>query len=67
MLIGLALSAAGAAAAVQVQESAVAAGGMTLLAVSAWLAGAFAMIGYVRWFFASELAQARRDRVEGGD
>jgi hypothetical protein len=43
---------------------------MTVLAFIAWCVGAYAMVGYVRWFFASELQQARRngaDRSEGGN
>jgi hypothetical protein len=67
MLMGLALSAAGAGAAVLLEASAFAAAGMTILAISAWVVGACAMMGYVRWYFASELAQARRDRAERGD
>jgi len=67
MLMGLVLSAVGAAAAVQPDASAFAAAAMTILAVAAWVAGACAMVGYVRWFFASEFEQARRDGAERGD
>lgn len=61
MLAGLALFAAGAGAAVQIQASTLAAAAMTVLAFAAWVVGACAMVGCVRWFYASELEQTRRD------
>ncbi len=70
MLMGLGLLAASAWAAVHFQESDLVAVALTVLAFIAWCVGACAMVGYVRWFFASELEQARRDsagRGEGGD
>jgi hypothetical protein len=67
MLMGLGLSAAGAGVAVLLEASAFAAAAMTVLAFAAWVAGACAMVGYVRWFFASELTQARRDGTDRGD
>ena len=67
MLMGLGLSAAGAGAAVQLEASAFAAAAMTVLAFAAWVAGACAMVGYVHWFFASELTEARRDGTDRGD
>ena len=69
MLMGLSLFAASAGAAAHFQESDLVSMAMTVLAFSAWCVGACAMVGYVRWFFASELEQARRDganRGEGG-
>jgi hypothetical protein len=60
MLWGLALFAAGAGAAVLVQPSP-----LSLLflvvALVAWFVGGCAMVGYVRWFFASEVAEARKN------
>jgi len=61
MLVGLALFAAGAGGAVLAQENALVSAALTGLALAAWVAGACAMIGYVRWFFAREVTQARRD------
>jgi len=60
MLMGLGLSAAAAGAAVQLQVFAFSLA-MTVLAFAAWVAGAYAMVGYVRWLYASEVLQARRD------
>jgi hypothetical protein len=62
MLVGLALFAAGALGAVAAQTSALASAVLTLLALAAWVVGACAMIGYVRWHFRSEVQQAQRDR-----
>jgi hypothetical protein len=64
MLMGLALFAAGAGAAVLLQPPELIAAVLVVLALAAWLVGACAMVGYVRWFFASELLQARRDEVD---
>lgn len=61
MLMGLALFAAGVGAAVNFQPPAAIAAVLVALALAAWVAGACAMVGYVRWFIASEIAQARRD------
>jgi hypothetical protein len=33
-----------------------------LLGLCAWLVGACAMVGYVRWFIAAEIRQATEDR-----
>jgi membrane protein YqaA with SNARE-associated domain len=60
MLMGLALSAAAAGTAVLVQPNLVFIP-FVMLSLAAWFAGACAMVGYARWFFASEIAQARRD------
>lgn len=61
MLIGLGLFAAGVGAAVNFQPPAAIAAVLVALALAAWVAGACAMVGYVRWFIASEVAQAKRD------
>jgi flagellar basal body-associated protein FliL len=64
MLVGLALFAAGAGGAVMAQTSALASAVLTLLALAAWVVGACAMIGYVRWYFRSEVRQVQRDQEE---
>jgi len=64
MLMGLALSAAAAGAAVLVLPSPVS-GVLLILAMAAWYVGACSMVGYVRWFFASEFSQARQDNADG--
>lgn len=64
MLIGLALFAAGVGAAVLLRPPELIAAVLVVLAIAAWFVGACGMVGYVRWFFASELLQASRDRVD---
>ncbi len=64
MLMGLALFAAGAAAAVLLQLPQLIGAVLLVLALAAWFVGACGMVGYVRWFFASELLQAKRDHVD---
>ena len=61
MLMGLALFAAGVGAAVNLQPPGPMSAVLVVLALAAWLIGACAMVGYVRWFIASEIAQAKRD------
>jgi len=62
MLMGLALSAAGAGAAVLAQPSLISLL-FLVLAFAAWFVGACGMVGYARWFFASEISQARHDNA----
>ncbi len=62
MLMGLALFAAGAGAAVLVQPPGLVSVVLVLFGLAAWLVGACAMVGYVRWFIASEIRQAQQDR-----
>jgi flagellar basal body-associated protein FliL len=64
MLMGLALSAAGVGAAAALQPSAFIEAVLLVLAIAAWFIGACGMVGYVRWFFASERLQAMRDRAD---
>lgn len=64
MLLGLAIFAAGAEAAVLLQPPELIAAVLVVLAIAAWFVGACGMVGYVRWFLASELLQARRDRAD---
>jgi hypothetical protein len=64
MLLSLALCAAAAGGAVQVQPSEALSAALTLLALAAWLVGACAMMGYVRWYFGSELERALRDKAK---
>jgi hypothetical protein len=66
MLMGLALSAAAAGGAVLTQPSFVALG-LLIVALVAWFAGAFCMVGYARWFFAAEMARAVQDRANSLD
>jgi hypothetical protein len=61
MLMGLALFAAGVGAAVSFQPPAPLAAVLIVLALAAWVTGACAMVGYVRWFIASEIARAKKD------
>jgi hypothetical protein len=60
MLWGLALFAAGVGAAIMLQPSPVSLL-LLMLALVAWFVGGCAMVGYVRWFFANEIAEARRN------
>jgi hypothetical protein len=60
MMMGLALFAAGVGAAVNLQPPPPVAAVLIMLALAAWVTGACAMVGYVRWFIASEIAQARK-------
>ena len=64
MLMGLALSAAGVGAAAALQPPALIEAVLVVLAIAAWFVGACGMVGYVRWFFASELLQAMRNRTD---
>ena len=63
MLMGLALFAAGTGAAVLLRPSELVATALSMLALVAWVAGACAMLGYVRWFFASEILEAKRNNA----
>lgn len=60
MLMGLALSAAAAGASVLYQPGLISLV-LFVLAIVAWIVGACGMVGYVRWFFASELSRVRQD------
>ena len=66
MLMSLALCAGAAGTAVLVRENWIVSMALSALALAAWVVGACAMIGYVRWYFAAEMEQARRDR-DGAD
>jgi hypothetical protein len=61
MLLGLAAFAAGAFSAVAMQHQPVISAALTALALAAWAVGACAMVGYVRWLFASEVERVRRE------
>jgi hypothetical protein len=67
MLMGLALSAAGVGAAAALQPPALLEGVLIVLAFAAWFVGACGMIGYVRWFFASERVLALRDKADADE
>ena len=64
MLLGLALFAAAVGIAVLLQPPALVEAVLIILALAAWYIGACAMVGYARWFFASELTRAARERAE---
>ena len=64
MLMGLAVFAAAGGAAVALQPPKLIEAVLVVLALAAWLAGACAMIGYVRWFFASEFSRARQENFD---
>jgi hypothetical protein len=64
MLMGLAFFAAGAGGAVLARENWVISMAMSILALAAWVVGACALAGYLRWYLAGEMAQARRDHEE---
>jgi uncharacterized membrane protein HdeD (DUF308 family) len=62
MFMGLAIFAAAVGAAVLLQAPELLGTLLVLLGIAAWFVGACAMLGYLRWFFASELARARREK-----
>jgi len=66
MLLGLAVSAAAAGAAVLTQPSLVSLV-FVVVAFVAWFVGACGMVGYARWFFAGEMARAAQDRANALD
>lgn len=65
--MGLALSAAGVGAAAAIQPPALLEGVLIVLAFAAWIVGACGMIGYVRWFFATERLLALRDKADADE
>jgi uncharacterized membrane protein HdeD (DUF308 family) len=67
MLMGLCLFAAGAGAAVLLQPAGGIAALMIVLAFAAWVVGACAMVGYLRWYITSELQRARQDKASKPD
>jgi len=66
MLLGLALSAAAAGAAVLTQPSLVSLG-FVIVAFVAWFVGACGMVGYARWFFRGAMLRAAQDRANARD
>lgn len=64
MLMGLAVAAAAAGAAAAFEPPKAVEAVLVLLALAAWCIGACAMVGYVRWFFGSELQRAAQERAE---
>lgn len=64
MLLGLALFAAGAGAAAALQPPRLVEAVLLVVAIAAWFVGACGMVGFVRWYFASELLEAQRDKLE---
>ena len=64
MLMGLAVAAAAVAAAAAFEPPKAVEAVLIVLALAAWYIGACAMVGYVRWFFGSELLRATQERAE---
>ena len=62
MLMGLACLAAAAGGAVLSQEYWLISMLFSILAFAAWVIGACAMVGFVRWLFATEAERLRKDR-----
>ena len=62
MLMGLACLAAAAGGAVLAQDFWLISLLFSVLAFVAWVVGACAMVGYVRWLFATEVERAKRDQ-----
>ena len=67
MLGGLAVCALAVAAAGTFEPPKLVEAVLLSLAFAAWSVGAFAMVGYVRWFFASEVSQAKQSRADPDD
>ncbi len=67
MLLGLALSAACIEAVVLLKPPEPMSAILVVLVFVTWSVGACAMVGYVRWFFASEFSRARRDKVDASE
>lgn len=66
MLFGLAVFAIAAGAAASLEPPKVIEALLLLVGLGAWVVGACAMVGYVRWFYVSELSQAKRSNDEDG-
>ena len=62
MLMGLACLAAAAAGAVLAQDFWLISLLFSVLAFAAWVVGACAMVGYVRWLYTAEATRLRDDR-----
>ena len=62
MLVGLACLAAAAGGAVLAQDYWLISLLFSVLAFAAWVVGACAMVGYVRWLFATEVQRVKRDQ-----
>lgn len=67
MLGGLALFAAGVGAAAALQPPPLIEAVLVMVALAAWLIGAYALVGYLRWYFASEVSRAQRESREAND
>jgi hypothetical protein len=66
MLMGLACLAAAAGGAVLAQDFWLISLLFSVLAFVAWVVGACAMVGYVRWLYAAEVLRAERDKDRRG-
>jgi hypothetical protein len=64
MLLGLAVFAAAVETAVLLKPPDLVTAALMVVGITAWFAGACSMVGYLRWFFASEVARAKRGRAD---
>lgn len=62
MLVSLGVALAGIHAVRYYQPSEPISGLLALLVLGAWAVGACAFVGYVRWWFASEIARGKEDK-----
>ncbi len=62
MLMGLALAIAGIVLVVTFKPSETLTGIVVIFVAATWFMGACAMVGYIRWFFASELLHAKHNK-----
>jgi hypothetical protein len=65
MLMALAAAMAGVEAVALLRPSQLVTGLIVLIVMFAWVVGACAMIGYVRWMFRSEVERAKQDAASG--
>jgi hypothetical protein len=62
MFMGLAGFAAGVGVVGILKPPAFVAAALVMLAMASWIVGAYAMIGYVRWFLATEVSRAEQEK-----
>jgi len=67
MLAGLAAAIAGVEAVTLLKPSGVVLGMLVVLVFLAWFVGACAMLGFVRWFFASEFSRVKREHAASAE
>lgn len=67
MLMGLALSIAGIGAVMVLKPPESISSVLVFLVFVSWFVGACAMVGYLRWFFASERLRAEQEKIESDE